>query len=307
MISVVICTRNRSEMLIALLRSLQKPLATIKHEIIIVDDCSDDNTQLQVKKKFPHAKFFRNNKRKYLIRSRNFGWKKAEGQVIFFIDDDNEIKDNKFFSHALELIKEYPEIGVVGCRTNYFDSPNTVLIGQNKFNKLTGKTTFFQMNKKDDKGLLGPLFTHDNPNAFFVKKSILEKTHGFSEEIVQTFSEADLSEKVRAIGLQVAQFPELKVYHKSPKVDFSKMSARLMGGSPERFYYLMRNRFLFIKKYATLLDKTAFSLIFSHLYSAYYFGNLIRLREWKMLLSGLRGVRDGYIYMITNRLPNFYK
>ncbi len=130
---------------------------------------------------------------------------------------------------------------------------------------------------------------------------------GFSPEIVQTFfSEADYSERMRSLGLRVVQASDLKVYHKSPVINFKKMTVRSMGGSPERFYYLMRNRFLFIHKFGTVSEKILFTLVFSHIYTLYYLVSLLRLKNYPMIYSGIRGIRDGYIIMLTNRIPNYY-
>ena len=301
-LSIIINTRNRKDMLFALLDSLKLQKLDIAYETIVVDDCSDDDNTNEISQKYPNVKFIRNNKREFLIKSRNKGWQNASGKYVFFIDDDNEIKNPDMISLALDTFTKNPDIGVLGCRTYYFDEPSKILVGPNKFNKYTGRTLFLIMNQTDDPKYQGIIDTHDNPNAFFTTKELLLKTGGFSQEIVQTFSEADYAEKIRKLGLRVVQFSELKAYHKSPKVDFKNLPTRLLGGSPERFYYLMRNRYLFIRKYGTFLQIITYALIFSMIYNVYYLYITIASRDYKMMRSGLMGIIDGYIIVLFNKI-----
>jgi GT2 family glycosyltransferase len=306
MISIVITTRDRKQNLFDLLESIKKFPPKTEYEIVVVDDFSEEDIKDELLKKFK-VQFIKNSKREGLIKSRNAGWRATKNEIVLIIDDDNEIKDDNFFEIAEQKFNENSKIGILGCISYYFDEPETIQFGPTIFNKYTGKTTFIGVNTSEIKSENGLVKTHDVPNAFFTRRAVLLKTGGFSDEIIQTFSEADYAEKVRKINFEVFQCTELKVYHKSPKMDFAKISVRHMGGSPWRFYYLMRNRFVFIKKWATLIQKITFSLFFSHLYTIYYIGHLIRLKEKEMIVSGLYGVRDGYIYMLTGKLINHYE
>jgi hypothetical protein len=293
-------------MLFALLESIFKCKGAKEFEYVVIDDCSDEDYSQEILKKFPGIQFVRNINRQYLIKSRNIGWKLSKQPWVFFIDDDNEIKDPEFFVKAQRLLSSNPQAGIIGARSYYFSQPDLIMVGPTRFNKLTGKTTFLGLNKKDPVQLEGLIETHDVPNAFFVPRNILEKTGGFSEEIVQTFSEADFAEKVRKLGRHVFQASVLKVYHKSDPPDFKKLDKRQMGGSPERFYFLMRNRFVFIKKWGSWVQQVFFALFFSHVFTFYYLMTLLRNKEYMIAKAGLTGVLHGYIYLISGRLLNRY-
>ncbi len=305
MISIVITTRDRRQNLFDLLASIKINPPKSEYEIIVIDDFSEEDFKDELLSKYK-VNFIKNPRRSGLIKSRNAGWRAAKHEIVLFIDDDNEIKDSDFFDKAITQFNKNEKTGILGCITYYFDDPSLIQFGPTIFNKYTGKTTFIGVNSHEIESENGLVKTHDVPNAFFTRLKVLKETGGFSDEIVQTFSEADYAEKVRKAEYEVFQCTELKVYHKSPKMDFSKMSVRHMGGSPWRFYYLMRNRFVFIKKWATFWQKLTFTLVFSHLYTIYYIGHLIRLKEKQMIISGLYGIRDGYIYMLTGTLLNHY-
>ncbi len=122
---------------------------------------------------------------------------------------------------------------------------------------------------------------------------------GFSEEFFQTFSEADFSEKVRKAGSKVVECNALKVYHKSPMVDVTKLSDRLLGGSIMRVYYLVRNRFLFIQKHGSLLQRLVFGLFFAPLYTAFYLYSSLRNKRIDYALTCIKATKDGYKILVS--------
>lgn len=295
LLSIVINTVNRKEMLFLLIDSIERcNFENIQHEIIIVDDCSHEDYGSELKARYPTVTFHKNDKSQLLIKSRNIGWRLAKGEFVFFIDDDNEVFDENLFQKAIVLLRK-EEIGILGCRTHYFDHPTYINVGPVKFNKYTGKTSFPLRNSEDiqaDDVVLTP--SHDCPNAFFTKHAILHKVEGFSEEFFQTFSEADYSEKVRKCGYSVLECSSLKVYHKSPMVRVTNLSERLLGGSVMRMYYLVRNRFLFIRKHGTLIQCAVFSLFFAPLYSLFYLFSSLRNKRIDFAYSCLKATMDGY-------------
>ncbi len=307
-LSIIINTYNRKQMLEALVQSILKCRFNFTYEIIVLDDHSVENYKDEIVK-FPKIKWFRNNRRLFLVKSRNKAWKKSQGEYLFFIDDDNEILDKQFFIKSINILEKNKNIGILGCRTFYFSDRKRILVGFNKFYKYSGRVISPLLNKIDIKESGCLIDTFDTPNAFFTRHSIIKKIDGFDNEIIQTFSEADFAERVRKVGLKVMHSSQLKVYHKSPLVDFIRMNSRVMGGSPERLYYLIRNRYIIVKRYSNTKDKTLFLLFFSPLYVIYYIYQSLKIpQETKLrfVKSILKGASDGFFYMISGRLNNFF-
>ena len=94
LISVIVCTRNRANRIAECLGSIQKSIknASIQDcEIIVVDNASEDNTNVIVKE-WAHASQVPTHllfePQKGLSRARNLAMSKAKGEVLIFIDDD---------------------------------------------------------------------------------------------------------------------------------------------------------------------------------------------------------------------------
>ena len=103
-ISVVIPTYNRIELL---KRSIDSVInQTIKpSEIIIVDDGSNDGTEAMVKKKYDSLKVIK-QKNKGASAARNSGIKASSGELICFLDSDDEWKNDKnkvIYQHKIPI------------------------------------------------------------------------------------------------------------------------------------------------------------------------------------------------------------
>jgi glycosyltransferase involved in cell wall biosynthesis len=90
-ISAIICTHNRSQYLKRAIESLvNQTLARTSYEIIVVDNCSSDETRRIVTEKYQHIDNLRYAYEPILgvCRARNNGWKQAKGTYVSYLDDD---------------------------------------------------------------------------------------------------------------------------------------------------------------------------------------------------------------------------
>ena len=88
-VTVVIPSYNRAKILPKTIPTYLQPDV---NELIIIDDCSSDNTEQVVKKlqkKYPIIKYFRNEVNSKQTFSKNVGIKNATCDYIYFGDDDS--------------------------------------------------------------------------------------------------------------------------------------------------------------------------------------------------------------------------
>ncbi|XP_012270828.1 polypeptide N-acetylgalactosaminyltransferase 35A isoform X2 [Orussus abietinus] len=135
--SIVICFYN--EHYATLLRSLhsivERTPATLLHEIVLVNDYSDDDDLHEKVKRYTESHFeskvklFKTERREGLIRARIFGAKKATGKVLIFLD--SHIEANKAWIEPLlarvahsRTIVPMPVIDIIKADTfEYTNSP----------------------------------------------------------------------------------------------------------------------------------------------------------------------------------------
>lgn len=107
-VSIVIPAFNAERTINYCIESCIRQLDYIK-EIIIVDDFSQDNTILVIKElieSYPHLIKFYSNPIKGGNNARNFGFKKATGKFIQWLDADDELGENKLKQQVEFLLSE---------------------------------------------------------------------------------------------------------------------------------------------------------------------------------------------------------
>jgi len=111
-VTVQICSRNRKDLLKRALEALfEQVYPCDKFEIIVVDDGSEDGTSEMVKElieKSPCNLILITQPHSGLAVGRNAAIKKAQGEIIIFIDDDI-IADPNFIAEHMKSHTKYPK------------------------------------------------------------------------------------------------------------------------------------------------------------------------------------------------------
>jgi len=120
MISIVIPTYNASRFMPALLESIFNQ-AVNDMEVIIVDDCSTDNT-VEIVTKYP-VRIIQMETNAGPARARNRGVNEAEGDIIFFLDSDVLVLEGTI-KEVEEYFKNNPDVQcIIGiCATTPLNS-----------------------------------------------------------------------------------------------------------------------------------------------------------------------------------------
>ncbi|MBR1414175.1 MAG: glycosyltransferase [Bacilli bacterium] len=130
-LSIIIPCYNSEKYIVKCLNSLKKQLQNINHEIIIVDDCSQDNTVNVIKEyinnNILNIIFLQNENNKGAGYSRNKAIKIAKFDYISFIDSDDYLDDN-YYETLLNILYTN-NLDVVVCDINcvYEDQTPSVI------------------------------------------------------------------------------------------------------------------------------------------------------------------------------------
>ena len=109
-ISIILPTYNRCDIVKRAINSaLSQTFKTF--EIIVVDDCSTDNTKqevLSISDKRIH--YIQHNRNKGGSAARNTGINQSKGKYITFLDDDDEYPEDRLTS-LISVLESRPECG----------------------------------------------------------------------------------------------------------------------------------------------------------------------------------------------------
>ncbi|HCD9685846.1 TPA: glycosyltransferase family 2 protein [Acinetobacter baumannii] len=100
-------------------------------EIIVVDDCSTDNTYNIVAELAmidPRIRLYKNDKNLKIVKTLNFALEQAKGEFIARMDGD-DISTPERLEKQLEFLLKNPQYYLVGCHVNTID-PNNRIIGK---------------------------------------------------------------------------------------------------------------------------------------------------------------------------------
>lgn len=318
-LSIIITTKDRYQNLLSCLDSVRYNLKDNHTELIIVDDCSSDETKnLSIKtlKKFSkNAKIFHFKKQLMMVKARNFGAKEAKGKFILFIDDDN-VLEKTAVGFLVKEAKSNNDYGILGPQMCYANKESYML--SQKFNFYTGMTSrLVPDNQNIHKSFLNSFLvskvsntlnkkvylTDGVPNVFLIKEEVFKKCGYFDESLVQTYTELDFALHAKKFGYLSAIIPKSITYHQiDAKDDFSPEG--LGAKFKQKAYCLMRNRIVIVKRYGNTLQKSIYFLFFSWVWFLVYLLLTVKNRRLDLVKIYSRGFKDGLIYLFTGKLVN---
>lgn len=119
MITLIIATYNRGTRIASTLDSVLSQ-SFLPDEIIVVDDCSPDGTGAWVAEYYPQVRVIRPASNIGTSAARNLGAQAATGQMLMFLDHDDEL-----LPHAIEtlrdLLLQHPEAKAAYADHAYFN------------------------------------------------------------------------------------------------------------------------------------------------------------------------------------------
>lgn len=138
LVTVIITTYNRKEMLEEAIKSVKKQ--NYKNiEIVVMDDCSTDESEKYIKSKFFNDKnisYYRNDINKGPGISRSIAFNKfSNGKYIIFMDDDDFFIDDTYISKAIDIHIKNENLSFVAAET-FIENIEKNTITASNFNKI---------------------------------------------------------------------------------------------------------------------------------------------------------------------------
>lgn len=172
LVSVIIPAYNRGHLIRKAVDSvLNQTYDNI--EIIIVDDCSTDNTKEVILNIDDHrVKYLKNETNSGPSYSRNFGIKHSVGDYIAFLDSDDEYYPSKIRKQIDYLLNQDDQNCVIYCGVEFYDYETRNNIGSNIVRK-----NIVENFKSGNYFLTPPMVT------VFMSKTIIQEVGGFDDRL----------------------------------------------------------------------------------------------------------------------------
>ncbi len=167
-------------------------------EIIVVDDCSTDNS-IEAIKSFP-CKLIRLDTHSGAAQARNIGAAHSNGDILFFTDSDCILQED-----TLSIVSQ----------TVPLTSPNVVVGGT--YTRIPFDNSFFSLfqsvfvNYSETRAVQHPdyIATH----AMVIDARSFRKSGGFTDKFLPILEDVDFSHRLRQAGYRLVMNPAIQVQH----------------------------------------------------------------------------------------------
>lgn len=255
-VSIITVNFNHNYVTEALLHSIFSKNAYVAIEIIVIDNGSSTNPVPAWQQQFPAVKFIRSDINLGFAGGNNVGIKAAKGDYIFLVNNDTEFTENLVEELAGTLDK-YPDAGMVSPKIRYYDKPEMLqYAGYTEMNYYTCRNRCIGQFEEDrgqhDHRTGATGFAHGA--AMMIKREAIEKAGLMAENFFLYYEEMDWCEYIKRAGYTVHLNMQALIYHKE--------SVSVGKASPLKEYFMNRNRLLFIRRNAPLLQRIFFLFYF---------------------------------------------
>jgi hypothetical protein len=287
-VSIVIPTLNSKKDLVKCLNSIRKLEYPIERmEVIIWDNGSTDGTQGEIGRMFMEMEKeewkilnmiqSEENLGVYTSRDELFKRVNPDTDYVLSIDDDVFLPGD-CLTVLIKSLQHHPEAGIVGPRTVYDSSPEVTAHGAGFVNLWVGRYSDIETDSMVECDYVVGC-------CMLIKEKVISDLKGFDRDYYTSHGEVDFCLRAKKKGYKIFYDPGVIVRHNVA-----------IGGTktPERIYYLYRNKLLVIRKNASLLQKvTSFPLytifwIPKMIMDSILFHRGIRLDEWLVMFKAVR-------------------
>jgi GT2 family glycosyltransferase len=181
-------------------------------EIIIVDDCSRDETLFAGFVFSGAVQIVRNQKNQGFVRSCNAGAAQARGKYLLFLNNDTLLRP-KWLDELVNTFDNVPNVGIVGSKL-FFEDGTLQEVGGIIWRLGDGWNWGRQADSKDPRFCYLRDSDYVSGAALMLERELFERLKGFDEYYVPAYYEdADLCFRVRALGKRVVVQPASEVVH----------------------------------------------------------------------------------------------
>jgi O-antigen biosynthesis protein len=211
MITVIIPVYGQIDYTLRCLASIEANPAQVAFEVIVVDDCSPDNSA-EMLSRVNGIRLIRNGKNQGFIRSCNAGARAAQGEYLYFLNNDTEVTPG-WIDELVRTFEEFPGTGFAGSKLVYPDGRL-----QEAGGIVWQDGSAWNFGRCQDPQL--PIYNYAREvdycsgASIMVPKVLFDELGGFDEHYLPAYCEdCDLALKIRDKGYRVIYQPLSTVIH----------------------------------------------------------------------------------------------
>lgn len=208
MLSIIIINYKSFTQLKKCLRSISEKATTIKHEVIVVNN---DSQEIRSSLSDFSVSTIEINRNIGFGAACNIGSNASQGEYLCFLNPDTEIISSDF-QGLLDNFQKNPSLGIIGPGLISSDGlPESWSFGDD-----INLWRIIKNNLYPEKGSPTDIpFETDwvSGAALFIKKPLFEKLGGFDEKFFMYFEDMDLCRRARELSQKTLHYPLFQIKH----------------------------------------------------------------------------------------------
>ncbi len=211
-VSIILPVYNQFDYTWRCLKSIAVATMGLSFEVIVMDDCSGDETST-LPQRVSGLRYFRQEKNKHYLRNCSQGAQAARGKYLYFLNNDTELTPGAIYA-LLQTFIDFPEAGAVGSKLIY---PDGTL--QEVGSAIWDNGECHPIGRQERDALL-PQFRYLREchyvtgASMLVPRDLFRQVGGFDERYLPAYYEdTDLCMSLRAGGYKVFVQPMSVVIH----------------------------------------------------------------------------------------------
>lgn len=222
-LSVIVVTHNHAAYLARCLDSLIPPVAALGGEVIVVDNCSDDDSAA-IAGQYREIRLCINQHRRGFAANSNYGMAQAAGRYLLLLNPDTEVLPGAL-ENLIGFMDNHPRVGLCGAQLLFPDgqiqpSPRRFPTLGSFIARRTPLRMFMQNSRFNQQHLLLNL-DHSQPQAvdwllgacLFVRRQALEEVGPLDEGYFLYVEDIDWAKRMHQAGWQVYYVPSAQIIH----------------------------------------------------------------------------------------------
>ncbi|MFD0861203.1 glycosyltransferase family 2 protein [Sungkyunkwania multivorans] len=265
-LSVIILNYNVCHFLEQCIRSVKAAIADIDAEIIVVDNCSPDNSAAMVSEKFPDVVLISNDNNIGFARANNQAAALAKGTYLCILNPDTVVGEDVFIK-ALAFAEAQRQFGILGSKLidgtgNFLPESKRGLptpgIALTKMWSATRSKKYYASHlQENDSGEVEVLV-----GAFMLlKKELYRQVGGFDERYFMYGEDIDLSYTVLQAGYRNFYFGETAIIHYKGESTVKNYEYARRFSKAMSIFYKKHYRGNFFVRFVISIGANLFSLL----------------------------------------------
>jgi GT2 family glycosyltransferase len=264
-LSIAVISWNCRDDVKRLLDSLQLALMDISHEIIFIDNASEDDTVEMIRSEYPYVKLTVNAQNNGVAKARNQALKLCSGRFVFIVDADCIFREGNI-KDAITYLDENPNVGLLGFKLFYptgelqdtgrtLPTKRHLILNRMDGSEIVKSTQTFRhhrMRHFDSTKLREAGFV--SGAAQFFRRELLGEIGYLDETMFYGYEDSDFCARVIKSGRKVVYFPYVVFTHNYTRLTKKKPLSRLT-------MHQIRSFRIFTKKHGDVISKVNRNLL----------------------------------------------